>query len=294
MKFANRVFEGTTHLFFLIVTILCLFPFWLLISASITEENTILREGYSFIPKVISFEAYRYLFSDAGQIVQALTITILVTVIGTAVSLILTALLAYPLSRSELPYRKIFAGLIALTILYNGGLVPTYLVYTQLLDVKNTIFALLLPNLLLNGFYVLLARSFFMSSIPVAIIESAYMDGAGEFRIFAQFVLPLSLPILASIGLFEMLLYWNDWFNSMVYVSDTRLYSLQYLLNKILMDIQFLNMDSSGNFGSQAANIPLQGVRMAMAVVGVLPIILVYPFFQKYFVKGLTIGAVKG
>lgn len=294
MKITDRIFHSTTHLFFIIVTFLCLFPFWLLISASITEEHTILREGYRFIPKVISFEAYRYLFSDAGMIVQALLITVVVTVAGTAASLIMTALLAYPLSRSGLPYGKFFTGAIALTILYNGGLVPTYLVYTQLFDLKNTIFALLIPNILLSGFYVLLARSFFMSSIPVPVIESAYMDGAGEFRIFIQFVLPLSLPILASLGLFQLLLYWNDWFNSMVYVTDTRLYSLQYLLNKILMDIQFLNNDSAGNFAEQAANIPLQGVRMAMAVIGVMPIIAIYPFFQKYFVKGLTMGAVKG
>lgn len=179
-------------------------------------------------------------------------------------------------------------------MLFNGGLVPTYMVYTQLFDLKNTLMALIIPSLLMNAFFVMLMRTFFLTSIPAAVIESAKIDGAGEFRIFVRIVLPLSLPILATVGLFQTIHYWNDWFNGMVYVTDDKLYSLQNLLNRILLDIQFL---SSSNFGSQtelSANTPTESVRMALAVIGVLPILIAYPFFQKFFVKGLTVGAVKG
>ncbi|MNZ88596.1 L-arabinose transport system permease protein AraQ [compost metagenome] len=178
-------------------------------------------------------------------------------------------------------------------MLFNGGLVPTYLVYTNLLDLKNTIWALIIPILLVNAFYVILMRTFFATSIPAAIIESAYIDGAKELRIFVSIVTPLSAPVFATVGLFQLIRYWNDWFNGLIFITDSKYYSLQNLLNRILLDIQFLQ-NSDGQSGEIFSNIPLEPMRMAMAVIGIIPILVAYPFFQKFFIKGITVGAVKG
>lgn len=289
------IYQLIVHAIFISISAICLLPFLLLITSSITDESEIIRTGYTLFPETISFGAYEYLFRDATPILRAYGISISVTVVGTFVSLLFISLLAYPMSRKDLPFRKSLTFFVFFTMVFNGGLVPTYFLYTQVFDLKNTIFALIIPYLLLNGFYVLLARTFFSTSIPVPIIESAYMDGAGEFKIFYQIILPLSLPILATLGLFQIIRYWNDWFNSLIFISDSKLYSLQYLLNKILLDIQFLSTnDFGGAEGQVLAAIPKEGVRMAMAVIGVIPILLAYPFFQKFFVKGLTVGAVKG
>jgi len=226
---------------------------------------------------------------------RAYGITVFVTVFGTVASLIITSLLAYTISRSDYPARNYMAFAVFFTMLFNGGLVPSYLVYTQLFDLKNTIWALIVPGLLMNGFNVMLVRTFFHTSIPMPVIESAKMDGAGEWRTFASIVLPLSMPIMATIGLFQTILYWNDWNNGIIYLTDSSLYGIQNLLNRILSDAQFL---SSGDFGSYASDMsssaPIETVKMAIAVIGVLPVLAAYPFFQKYFVKGIVVGAVKG
>lgn len=194
----------------------------------------------------------------------------------------MTSFLAYGLSRCDLPFRNLFTILVFFTLLFNGGLVPTYLVYTQVFDIKNTIWALIVPGLLMNGFNVLLMRTFFMTSIPEPVIESARMDGAGEIRTFFSIILPLSLPILATIGLLQTILYWNDWFNGLVYITDPSLYSIQNILNRMLSDIQFLASSNLGSNASKAAStIPTTGVRMAIAVIGFLPILLAYPFFKS-------------
>ncbi|NUU59333.1 sugar ABC transporter permease [Bacillus sp. FJAT-27264] len=283
------------NIILMLVACVCILPFVLLLTSSITDEQAIYQHGYSFFPEKISFAAYEYLLNDASGILHAYGITIFITVVGTACGLILTALLAYPLSRPNLPFRNLWSFFVFFTMLFNGGLVPTYLVYTQLLDMKNTIWALIVPGLLMNAFYVMLMRTFFVTSIPEPVIESAKIDGAGELGTFIRIVLPLSLPILATVGLFQSINYWNDWFNGMIYVTDSSLFSLQNLLNRILLDIQFL---ASSNFGSSQAdvssNAPMETVRMAMAVIGVIPIVVAYPFFQRFFVKGLTVGAVKG
>jgi putative aldouronate transport system permease protein len=283
------------HLIFVLIACATILPLILVFMVSITDETTIIRDGYSFFPNKISFSAYRYLFLDSMTIVRAYGVTIFVTVVGTLIGLFITALLAYPISRRDFPYRKGLSFFIFFTILFNGGLVPWYLVFTQLLNVKDNIWSLILPGLLLNGFFVLIMRTFFETSVPSEVIESAYMDGAGEFRIFFQIVIRLSTPVLATIGLFYTLNYWNDWFNSLVFLTNSKIYSLQYLLNKILLDIQFLSRNTQNNNASQIiASLPTQTVRMAMAIIGVGPIVLAYPFVQKYFVKGLTVGAVKG
>jgi putative aldouronate transport system permease protein len=283
------------HVLFIIVTCSMVFPLILVVVVSFTDETTIVRDGYSYFPKLLSLEAYQYLFLDSMTIIRAYGVTILATVAGGLGGLLLTSLLAYPISRNDLPLRKTLSFYIFFTLLFNGGLVPWYLVFTQIFNVKDTIWALILPGLLLNGFFVLIMRTFFQTTIPMAVIESAYMDGAGEFRIFFQIVFRLSTPVLATIGLFVTIAYWNDWFNSLVFINDYKYYSLQYLLNKILLNIQFLAQNTQNNNASQLmAQLPTETVRMAMAIIGVGPIIFAYPFFQKYIIKGLTIGAVKG
>lgn len=283
------------HLVFLLIACTTILPIILVFMVSITDETTITQNGYSFFPQKISFEAYKYLFLDSMTIIRAYGVTIFITVVGTIVGLMLTALLAYPISRRDFPYKNMLTFFVFFTMLFNGGLVPWYLVFTKLIPLKDTIWSLIIPGLLLNGFFVLIMRTFFATSIPMAIIESAYMDGASESRIFFRIVLPLSTPVLATIGLFNTLGYWNDWFNSLVFLTDSKYYSLQYLLNKILLNIQFLSQNSRNTNASQImATLPTETVRMAMAIIGIGPIVLAYPFFQKYFVKGLTVGAVKG
>ncbi len=220
-------------------------------------------------------------------------VSIVVTIMGTVMGLIMTVLCAYPLSRRDLPGRNILTFYVFFTMLFNGGLVPTYLIYTQYFHVKNTIWALLVPNILVQAYNVMLAKTFFQSSIPVEILEAARVDGAKEIKIFFRVVLPLSKPIFATLGLFISVTYWNDWTNGLIYLTDSKLYSLQNLLNRMTANIQFLNSTSLGG-NISAADLPSQTVRMAIAIVGVVPMLAAYPFFQKYFVKGIALGAVKG
>ncbi|MBW7453272.1 carbohydrate ABC transporter permease [Paenibacillus sepulcri] len=293
MNKENQVWQWISHIVMVLVSIACLFPFVLLVVSSFTSEHDIIREGYSFFPKSLSLDAYTYLGNKMGEIARAYGITVLITAAGTIVGVAITAMLAYPISKPDMPYRNVVAFLIFFTLLFNGGLVPTYLIYTQAFEIKNTIWALIVPGLLTNGFNVMLVRSYFTTSIPAPVIESANIDGAGEFRTFFSIVIPLSTPILATIGLFQLVLYWNDWFNGMIYITDSKLYSLQNMLNRILTDIQFL---SSSNLSSSVKSgpMPSETVRMAIAVIGVIPLLVAYPFFQRFFVKGLVVGAVKG
>lgn len=294
MKNESRGLQWAAHIIMIILSLACILPFILLFISSITDDHTIAVEGYSFFPSKFSLGAYEYLWRESAQILHAYGITILITVIGTSASLVMTSLLAYPLSRKDLPGGVVLSFIVFFTLLFNGGLVPTYLVYTQLFDLKNTLLALLIPWLLMNGFNVLLMRTFFATTIPSAVLESASMDGAGEFRMYYKIILPLSLPIMATVGMFQGLAYWNDWNNGLVFVTDPELFSLQNLLNRIMSDIQYLTRNSSMNSGNALEQLPSETFRMAVAVIGVLPILVAYPFFQKYFVKGMTIGAVKG
>lgn len=288
-----RAWRISAHVLLGMLALACLLPFVLLIMSSVTDPSEIVNKGYSFFPAAFSSAAYDYLLDNSEMIVRAYGITALTTIVGTSVSLMITSMLAYPLSRRDLPGGLVIAFIVFFTLLFNGGLVPTYMIYTQMFHINNTLFAQLVPWLLMNGFNVLLMRAFFMNSIPTPVIESASIDGAGEFKIYSSIVLPLSLPIMATVGLFQGLAYWNDWNNGLVFVNDARLFNLQNVLNKIMSDIEFLS-SNSGMGGSAAAALPSETFRMAIAVIGIVPILIAYPFFQKYFVKGLTIGAVKG
>jgi len=274
----------------------CLVPFLLLFSSSFSSEASLMKYGYSFFPREVSFAAYEYLFGSSSSIVRSYGITILVTVIGTTVNLVLTILLAYPLSRRDLPYRNVFAFIIFFTMLFNGGLVPTYIMYTQYFHIKNTLLALIVPQFMLSAFYVIMMRTYFTTNIPMEIIEAAKIDGAHEYRILSQVVLPMSMPILATVGLMVGLMYWNDWTNGLYYLTDPKLFSIQNVLNRMLRDAQFLSTmgSNSGQLSTAVRNLPSTSLKMAVAVIGALPILVIYPFFQRFFVKGITVGAVKG
>jgi len=291
----NKVEQGVIHGVFILISLLCLIPFLLLVSSSMTSENAIILDGYTLWPAEFSFESYKYLFQDPEMIIRAYLISIVVTVTGTVASLVIMTLLAYPISRRDMPLRNAVAFFIFFTMLFHGGLVPTYLMYTNIFDIKNSLMAMLVPGLLVSAFFVILIRTFFTMNIPTEVIESAYMDGASEFKIFARIVIPLSTPVLGAVGLFQLINYWNDWFNGLIYITDSKLYSIQVLLNTILLNAQYLlsNIQFSDDFG-QVDGIPNNGLKMAIAAVGVIPILITYPFFQKYFAKGLTVGAVKG
>lgn len=290
----NKVEQVILHTIFILLCIIAAAPFLLLISSSITEESTLLQYGYSFFPKKVSFYAYEYLFQSGGKIVRGLGLSVLVTIVGTACSILMTVMFAYPISRKELPHRNLFSFLVFFTMLFNGGLVPTYMMYTQIFHIKNTIWALIIPSLLMNAFYIIMMRSFFVSNIPDSLIEAARIDGAGEFRILFRIVLPLSKPMLATLALMVGLGYWNDWMNSLYYITDDSLYTLQAILNNIITSITFLQSSTMGSVASAVAAMPSTGIRMAIAVVGVIPVLVIYPFFQKYFVKGIVVGGVKG
>lgn len=292
-----KLSQVVLHLFFICLSLACLLPVLLVISISFSDENTVVANGFKFFPEKFSLDAYSFLYNQLSQIITAYGVTIFVTVVGTLLSLLLIALYAYPLSRRELRHRNKFALFIFLTMIFNGGLVPWYLVYVNFLHLKDSVWALIIP-LFLQPFFVIIMRTFFQTTIPDSIIESATIDGASEVRIFYKIILPLSLPVLATIGLFNTLNYWNDWFLSLIFITKGNGISLQYLMYKTLLNIQYLttNENAANQLSKMGAvvNLPSQTLRMAMAVVGMGPIIFAYPFFQKYFVKGLTIGAVKG
>lgn len=227
----NKTFQIVTHCIMILLCLMCVLPFVLLIMSSLADEEWLIMNGYSFLPAKLSLDAYRYLLIDSTSIVRGYMISIFVTVLGTCISLVMTTLMAYPLSRKDLPGRYFFSFFIFFTMLFNGGLVPSYIMWTRMFHIKNTIFALLIPNLLMGAFYVIMMRTYFSSNIPDAVIEAARIDGAGEMRILLKIVLPMSLPIIATLALLTGLGYWNDWLNGLYYVQNDKLYSIQVLLN---------------------------------------------------------------
>ena len=294
---SDKKFQIFSHVVLILFSVLALMPMVLMFVSSLTDNSELVARGYTFLPKKWSVYAYEYIFSTGNSVVHAYGISILLTAIGTVISLTITTLLAYAISKKEMPGRGFITFLVVFSMLFNGGLVPTYIIYTNFLGIKNSFWALLIPGLLMNGFNVMLMKSYFVSSIPEEILDAAYIDGASETKTFLSVVIPLAKPILATIALFAGIAYWNDWMNGYIYLTKrTDLYSVQNLLNRMMQNIQYLSQSSSNvqnaNVGLSA--IPMASVRMAMAVVGILPIIITYPFVQKYFVKGITLGGVKG
>lgn len=299
-KLANHVSpftEVVLHIIFILFSVACLAPLLLLIAVSLTPETTLLQDGYQFFPKAYTLEAYEFLFEKPELVINAYAVTIFVVVVGTISCLLVTVLYAYPLSRADFPFKSFFATFIVITMLFSGGLTATYIVNVRVLHLRNTIWALILPGIS-SAFYIMIARTFFRLSIPTSVLESARIDGAGEWRILFKIILPLSLPMLATIGLFATFAFWNDWFRSLLYVDKKELYALQYVMMRALLNLQYLQQNMSNMSAEEAmlemAKLPSETLRMAMAVVSIGPIVLAYPFFQKFFISGLTVGAVKG
>ncbi|MDR1703850.1 MAG: carbohydrate ABC transporter permease, partial [Clostridiales bacterium] len=259
---------------------------------SFTDNAAAVRYGYQFWPKEFSLEAYRFILAQWDLIGMAYGVTILVTVIGTAVSLLLVSTLGYGLTQ-KIPGGKVILFMVVFTMLFNGGIVSSYMIYSNIIQIKNTIWALIVPNLLLNGFTVVLMRSYFVQNVPPELLEAAEIDGAGQLRIYWKIALPLSAPIMATIGLLTAVSYWNDWTNGLYYITDANLHSIQLLLNKINNNIQFL-ATKAGEIVGAGAPLPSVTVRMTIAAVAIVPVIIIYPFFQKFFAKGITLGGVKG
>jgi putative aldouronate transport system permease protein len=297
-KISNRIspfWNGAFNIMFLVYAAICIIPLILVISVSFSDEHTVVVGGYKFWPDVFSLEAYKWVFKSGDAILRAYGLSIGVTIVGTILSVSIISMFAYVISRKDFRYRNVFAFLVFFTMIFNGGMVPWYMVYTNLLHINNTIFAYWVPQMI-SAWYVIIMRTFYQTNVPDSIIESAKIDGAGEFRIFLQIVAPLAKPGLATIALFQTLAFWNDWYIPLMLIENNELFNLQYILYKTLTAIQYLSQASNMTQGTAEilAKLPSETARMAMAVLAIGPIIFAYPFFQGYFIKGLTVGAVKG
>lgn len=293
----QKIFNLISHTVMILVTVMAVLPFVLVFLSSVTEENTLVLNGYSFFPEKFSLYAYEYIVMKGKKIFRAYAVTLFVTVVGTSINVMISAMLAYPLSLKDLPGKRIFTFYVVFTLLFNGGLVPTYLMYTSAFNVKNTIFALIVPNLLMHTMNVLLMRTYYSTSIPTELFEASEIDGASQFKIFGSIILPLGKPIAVTMALFSGLSYWNDWTNGLYYLTGCdgeKLYSIQNFLNKVVTDIQYLNSSQVGSNSDILAKLPTVSVRMAIAFVAMIPILVLFPFLQKYFSKGIAMGAVKG
>lgn len=279
---------------FMLYCIICTAPLLLVLSISLSQERAVLDHGYSFIPKVFSAEAYKFIFTGNSMVLRAYIVTIAITLIGTVISVLIVSMYGYAASRSDVKYRNVFVFILFFTMLFGGGLVPSYIINVRLLHLKNNPMVLILPQLM-SGYLVIVIRTYFKNNLLDSILESARIDGAGELRTFFQIVFPLSLPGLASIGLFASFAYWNEWFIPLLYITDTKYYTLQFLLQNMMSNLQFIR-DNAVKLGALAATyeVPSETARMATCIMAIGPIVLAYPFFQKYFVKGLTLGAIKG
>lgn len=278
-----------------VIVAFTVFPMILLAVASFTDESTLIRNGYALIPEKWSFEAYRYMRNQYGTVGRAYYVTFITTLIGTLVSMVLTASLAYPMARSTFKYKKLLAFFVYFTMLFNGGIVPSYIMWTSFFSIKNTLAALIVPNLLMSAFNVMLVRNYYKNSIPEALYEAAQLDGASELKTFILVALPLSVPVLSTVGLFVALAYWNSWTNALYYVTDPQLFGIQNLLMRIMRNIEYIRSGTSDMAAEgQLVTLPGNSIRMALALIGILPIIAIYPFVQKYFIKGVIVGAVKG
>ncbi len=291
----SKTFNRVATVILALLVIITLLPILLIVIASFTKESALIQNGYSYFPKIWSTDAYYYMIKQGVTIFRAYGISFLVTIAGTILSVVITTMLAYPISRQSFKYRNVLAFFVFFTMLFNGGIVSSYIMWTRIFSIKNTIWALIVPNYLVSAFNVILVKNYYQNNVPESLIEAAQIDGAGELRIFAKVMLPLSVPTVATISLFTGLAYWNDWTNGLYYVSDEKLYSIQLLLMKIMNNIQALKMNSNAALlGTGAVDLPGTAIRMAMAVIGILPIVVVYPFVQKYLVRGVVVGAVKG
>lgn len=287
-------YQILSNLIMIIWTVLIILPFILLFMSSITDEKVLVANGYAFWPTKFSMDAYGYILKSGKKILSAYGVSILVTAIGTLLNVFLSAMMAYPLAVKNLPGRKFMNFFVFFTMLFNGGIVPSYLMWTSF-GIKDTLWAQLLPNFLVSAWNVMMIRTYFTTSIPDSLYEAAEIDGATQFEVFKSVVIPLGKPILVTMGTFAGLTYWNDWTNGLYYLVKRKdFYNVQNLLNQMVSNIQYLATSSNSNVTSAAGTIPSTAIQMAIAFIAILPIMLIFPFFQKYYSKGLTLGGVKG
>ena len=293
----NQIKKSTNSVFnivFLILAVMCVIPLLFVFSISITDEEALRVSGYQLIPAQFSSSAYKFLWNERGMILRAAFMSILVTILGTIIAIALDTSMGYVVSRRNFKLKKLYTWLIFIPMVFNGGMLASYVVVNNILGLSNTIWALILP-LACSSFSVTICRTFFRTTVPDSIIESAKIDGAGQFRIWSQIVMPISKPVIATIGMFAAFGYWNDWFQASLYIQDKNLQTLQSLLNNIQKNIEYIANNPYGGLSLQQykASMPTESVRMAIAIVIIVPIACTYPFFQKYFISGLTIGSVK-
>lgn len=290
MKRRNAL-EIAAYAILFMMTLCIIMPIILLVVSSFTDEKTLLLNGYSYLPEKLSLDAYAYIVQKSDTIMRCYLNSILYTALGTTVNLFLCSMFAYALCYPNMPGHRLLSFVVLLTVLFNGGLVPSYLMWTGIFHIKNTVWAQLLPNLLMNAMNVLMMRTYFRNNIPSALLEAAQIDGASHPMVYMRVILPLGKPILATMGLFSGLAYWNDWMNGLYYVTNSRLYNIQNYLYRLITDTQFLLSNSeTSNIGL----LPSTSVKMAIACVAVLPILVIFPWISKYFQRGIAIGAVKG
>lgn len=292
-SYDKLLFDLISHLVLAVLSAICLLPFWLVVTGSVSEQQSIQLNGYQLIPAHFSLDAYRMLFRIPQELIRAYGVTIAVTAIGTGFGLLVTSMASYVLANKDFRYRYQVSFFFYFTSIFGGGLVPWYIFNTKYLHFHNNMIALILP-ILVNVTYLLILKSYMMS-IPESLYESAYLDGAGDLVVYFRIALPLCKAGLATVGLFIALNYWNDWYNAMLFLDEGRrdLYPLQYYLNNILTKAQAINA-AAARSGIPASDVPSEPMKLAMTVIATGPIVLLYPFLQKYFVKGVTIGAVKG
>lgn len=290
---AGKKFNLVLNIIFIILAFLCLFPILLTLSISFSSTESIMQYGYRLIPTKFSVDAYKYIFGDPSTILNAYGVTIFNTVVGAAASVLVISHVAYPLSRSDFKLRLPITYYILFTMLFSGGQVAGYMVTTTMYHLQNTRWVMILPCLM-SPWYMVVLRTFFKTGVPNAIIESGKLDGASELRILWQLIFPIALPGIATIALFQVLMFWNEWNLPLLYITNPKLYNLQFLLQQMMQNIQMIN--ESPEFAAQsagAAKLPSESARMALCFVAMGPILVTYPFFQKYFIQGLTVGSVK-
>ncbi|ULO08429.1 carbohydrate ABC transporter permease [Paenibacillus sp. 19GGS1-52] len=287
------LFKVIAYTVTIMATVICLFPFLLIVSASFTPNDVIVREGFHLIPSQFSLEGYRMVFRFPETVLRAYWVTTYTTVVGTALGLFFITMSGYVLQRKDFKYRNYFSFFIYFTTLFGGGLVPWYILMTRYLNLMDTYTVLIFPGLM-TPFLIILMKNFIRSAVPEEIFESAKIDGANDFKIYYRIVLQLSMPGIATVGLFLALAYWNDWFLSSLFINDQSMYQLQFYLYNIINSIEFISQMGAGTGVSLGTDLPTESTKMAMAIIVTGPILFLYPFVQRYFVKGLTIGAVKG
>ncbi len=293
----NQIKASTNFVFnlvFLILAVMCVIPLLFVFSISITDEEVLRINGYQLVPQVVSASAYEFLWNERLTILRAAFMSMLVTVVGTMLSIALNTSMGYVVSRRNFKLKKIYTWMLFIPMVFNGGMLASYVVVNNILKLNNNIWALILP-LACSAFSVTICRTFFRTTVPDSIIESAKIDGAGQFRIWLQIVLPISKPVMATIGMFAAFGYWNDWFQASLYIQDTKKQTLQSLLNQMQKNIEYIANNPYGGLSLQEYKLgmPTESVRMAIAIVIIVPIACTYPFFQKYFISGLTVGSVK-